>query len=111
MSLGKQFVAFQRITVPLSSGSRHFIGLFDPKCEGSFEMSETVFPVMRCNIPEALIFQHIFVPFPMTIAIKPYLRYELFPIVHFYSSTGPRSYAPDALQLIVQPRTPPPPMV
>lgn len=63
-----------------SSGSSHFVGLLNPKYEGSFGMSETVCPVKQCSIPEALIFQHDVLPFPTTgyIANKPCLRYELF---------------------------------
>ena len=66
MSLGKQFGTFQRVMLPSSSGSSHFVGLLNPKYEGFFEISETVSPVTQCSIPEALIFQHI-VSLPMTI--------------------------------------------
>jgi len=98
--------------VPSSTGSSHFVGLLNPKYEGFFEISETICPITQCSIPEAVIFQHNVMTFPMTIAInrltaelnaicpflalfgahhilhvsrrrvKPSLRYELFPIVH-----------------------------
>jgi hypothetical protein len=79
VSFGKQFVTFQRIMVPSSSGSSHFVGLPNPKYEGSFEMSETVCPVTQYNIPEALIFQHDVLPSPMTVLqLKPALDMNYF---------------------------------
>jgi hypothetical protein len=63
--------------VPSSSGSSHFVGLVNSKYEGSFEISEAVCPITQCNIPEAFIFQHVFVPFPMTIATTLDMNYFL----------------------------------